>query len=308
MQRTDKAEQAQSGRRRIQSSTTLNRRYVKRPGRNLEVVKPVSEQEDQMPGTEMTITRSPKIHRFNDSTMQWAAPAQTAEPIPQAEIHPVQEAVNTRMQNRRLAAAKIEPPKSSAKELKDRAIKQALETAAASESITTTAKASTQKKSKNKTMKVHFGFGRVLLALSCAAVAVFAIVYFVNLSMPDVSLKVAAMQTGINAAYPNYVPRDYSISSITSENKKIVLEFKNASADSIFTLTEETSSWDSNALLSNYVKDTYGDNYTVVKEQGLTIFISGSDAAWVNGGVVYKLDTKSGSLTNKQIRSIATSL
>ena len=36
--------------------------------------------------------------------------------------------------------------------------------------------------------KLHFGWSRVLLALSCAAVAVVAIVYFVNLNMPDISL------------------------------------------------------------------------------------------------------------------------
>ena len=60
--------------------------------------------------------------------------------------------------------------------------------------------------------------------------------------------------------------------------------------------------------LSNYVKDKYEDNYTAVREQGITLYISESDAAWVNGGVVYKIITKSGSLTNKQIRSIAVSL
>ena len=191
--------------------------------------------------------------------------------------------------------------KETAKEMKDKAIQQALATASAS----------VQTKSKKKIKssgKMHFGFGRVMLALTCAAVAVFAIVYFVNLNMPDVSLKVAAMQTGINASYPGYVPRGYAVASITSENKKVIMDFRNAETSSSFTLTEEASSWDSNALLNNYVKGEYKDNYTVVKEQGLTIYISGGHAAWVNGGVVYKIDTTNGSLTNKQIKSIATSL
>ena len=73
-------------------------------------------------------------------------------------------------------------------------------------------------------------------------------------------------------------------------------------------MIEEKSSWDTNALLSNYVKTEYGENYSIVREQGLTIYISNSDAAWVNGGIVYKLKTASGDLTNKQIRAIATSL
>ena len=157
-------------------------------------------------------------------------------------------------------------------------------------------------------MKVHFGLGRVVLALSCAAAAVFAIVYFVNLNMPDISMRVAAMQTGIDASYPSYVPRDFSLSDITSESGKVVLNFKNASTGDAFSLIEEQSSWDSSALLANFVKDEYGDNYTTVREQGLTIYVSGSDAAWVNGGVVYKIDTTAGSLTKKQINTIATSL
>ena len=155
---------------------------------------------------------------------------------------------------------------------------------------------------------MHFGFGRVMLALSCAAAAVFAIVYFVNLNMPDISLRVAAMQTGINASYPNYVPRDYSVSSITSEDSKVTMEFQNSNTGDAFTLVEEASSWDSNALMSNYVKNEFGDSYTVVREQGLTIYISGNNAAWANGGIVYKINTTAGSLTNKQIKSIATSL
>ena len=126
--------------------------------------------------------------------------------------------------------------------------------------------------------------------------------------MPDVSLKVAAMQTGINASYPSYVPRDFAVSSITSEEGEVTISFYNSKTDASFDLIEEKSYWDSSALLTNYVKDKYEDNYTAVREQGITLYISESDAAWVNGGVVYKIITKSGSLTNKQIRSIAVSL
>ena len=126
--------------------------------------------------------------------------------------------------------------------------------------------------------------------------------------MPDISMRVAAMQTGIEASYPSYVPRDFSLSDITSEDGKVILNFKNAETGDAFSLAEENSSWDSNALLTNFVKDEYGEDYSIVREQGLTIYMSGSDAAWVNGGVVYKLNTTSGILTKKQIRSIAVSL
>lgn len=328
MQRTDITGKAKMAGRRVGSSTTLNRKYVKRPVKSIAAPK-VTDVSMVVPEVVTTdsvapeaVERSAKIKRFNDSssmmkassmpasmssavssTMASAAPA--ANPIMTtedmvAQMHPLQEVANSRMKARKNTVKKEK--KMTAKELKDKAIKEALATASAPE------KPISAKKKKEKNAKIHFGFGRVVLALSCAAVAVFAIVYFVNLNMPDVSLKVAAMQTGINAAYPTYVPRDYALASITSENKRIVLEFKNSAEDSAFTLVEETSSWDSNALLSNYVKDTYGENYQTIKEQGLTIYISGSNAAWVNGGIVYKITAKNGTLTNKQIKAIATSL
>ena len=247
MQKSDSNTMAKSTHRQMRSSTTLNRRYVRRPTKSTDVAVSIKKRSTAM---------------MNDTT-----------------------------------------PRATAKELKDQAIKKAL-----AEAVVTPEKNTKSKKTKKSDNKLHFGFGRVMLALSCAAAAVFAIVYFVNLNMPDISLKVAAMQTGINASYPNYVPRDYSVSSITSEDGKVTMEFQNSTTGDAFTLVEEASSWDSNALMTNFVNDEYGENYTVVREQGLTIYISGSNAAWVNGGVVYKIKTTSGSLTNKQIKSIATSL
>ena len=187
----------------------------------------------------------------------------------------------------------------TAKEIKEHEIKKAIASAN---------RLNEKKQKEIKTSGNHFGFGRILLALSCAALVAFAIVYFVNLNMPDFSLRVAAMQTGINASYPSYVPRGYSTSSISSEKGKVTMDFRSSSDDNTFSIIEEVSSWDSSALLANYVKEEFGDNYSTVREQGLTIYISGSKAAWVNGGILYKIDAKDGVLSSKQIRSIAVSL
>lgn len=229
------------------------------------------------------------------------------EPMVAPMPHPVQLAAHARMRERAEMTQPTPTPTVSARELKDRAIQKAL---ASAESIKTDEGKTMPTKSKKtkKVNPVHFGFWRVMLALFCAAAAVFAIAYFVNLNMPDISMRVAAMQTGMNPTYPNYVPRDYSVSSITSEDGKITMEFKNSNTDESFVLIEEKSSWDTNALASNFVKEEYGENYSIVREQGLTIYVSGSNAAWVNGGNVYKIKADGGVLTNKQIRSIAVSL
>lgn len=285
MQKSENTKQATTTRRKVQASTTLNRKYVRKPNLAGDVT--------------VSIKRSPSIRRFASSPQTQSRKIATEEQTPLVR-HPMQETANQKMQVRKMGIKPIESSP-SAKELKDRAIQKALANA---EAITT----DQQKGKSKKGTGLHFGFGRIMLALSCAAVIVFAIVYFVNTNMPDLSLRVAAMQTGINASYPSYVPRDFNVSSITSEDGKITLEFRNASTDERYVIVEEASSWDSNALLSNYVKETYGENYTIVREQGLTIYMSNSDAAWVNGGIVYKIRAQGEVLSNKQIRSIATSL
>lgn len=251
MQRSENTQSVKSIRRKTKASTTLRREYVGRPSRKT--------------GTRVEVRRSARIQHFNTADVavkdkgiasDSAVTKQESESVKQ---HPLQQKANVRMQSRQLMNNTQPVRKETAKELKDKAISQALAMASASSDT-----GEPENKLK-KTKKIHFGVGRVILAMSCAAVVVFAIVYFVNLNMPDVSMKVAAMQTGINASYPDYVPRDYAISSITSEDKKITLKFKNSSNDKEFTLVEETSSWDSNALLNNYVKEHYGDNYAMVR-------------------------------------------
>lgn len=148
---------------------------------------------------------------------------------------------------------------------------------------------------------------RLVLAFFCAAACVAGIIYVIGSNIPDISVKVAALQTGIEASYPSYVPRDFSLSDISSEDGKITMSFKGPEK-ATFTLTEEKSSWDSTALLRNYVEPTWQSNYVTTHEQGITIYISGSNAAWVNGGVLYKITAQSNTLTKKQLRNIVTSM
>ena len=292
MQKTGTNQKATTNHRQVQASTTLSRKYLKRPTKQTT--------DSPVVGTDIKVSvkKTPKLTHFYSSEMQnQQMDMKMAESV---EPHPIQNSANMKLRQRKVAVKESEVKKISARELKDQAIQKALASA--------TIQSSDDNKKAKKTTHIHFGVGRVLLALGCAAAAVFAVVYFVNLNMPDISLRVAAMQTGIDPSYPKYVPRDYSVSSITSEAEKITLEFKNSDTNQSFSLIEEKSAWDTNALLSNYVKEEYGEKYSMVREQGLTIYVSGSDAAWVNGGIVYKIKANDGVLTNKQIRSIAISL
>ena len=307
MESSEKTDSRKNAHRRVKHSTTLNRKYVKHPTKSRTEAKsqPAKIEITNRRSTINTVTqkKSPKVAHFKVEIPDEPVNIPVSTPDLPPESHPLEKSAKAKMKALEKFKETPKKPEVSAKELKERAIKKALSSA-----NTVITDESIAENNSRKAGRLSFSFGRIVLALSCAATAILAVAYLVSLNMPDISLRVAAMQTGINATYPSYIPRDYTVSSITSENSKITLAFKNSTTDGTFLLIEESSSWDSNALLSNFVKPTYGENYSVIREQGITIYVNGSNAAWVNGDILYRIESLSGSLTNKQIRSIAVSL
>lgn len=158
-----------------------------------------------------------------------------------------------------------------------------------------------------KPMRKHRG-RRIALALGCAATVAIAIGVFVVLNMPNISVKIAAAQTGIDATYPDFVPRDYSMETVASDKNGVVtMKFVGPEGAS-FTLTEEKSTWDSKAVVNNYVSITYSANYSTMHEQGITYYTEPGSAVWVNGGVLYKITSQGKNLTREQIRNLVVSL
>ena len=268
-------------RRTVQPSTTLNRKYVARP--SVSNVAP----------DKLVAARRGYVDSIRKATPTQPSMVKKSEPaISPATKHPLQAAAIAKMNT-----TPTTPNHPTARELKEQAIRKAL-------------KAANANAPEEKTLKPknHISLMRIFLALTCATVSVLAIAYLVKINMPDVTLKVAAIQTGIEASYPNYIPHDFKLDDIASEQGKITLKFTNETDGTNFVLTEEVSSWDSTALLNNFVKDNFTDNFSTIKEQGLTIFMDDRNAAWVNQGIIYKLTFNPGVLIKTQIKSIATSL
>ncbi len=132
--------------------------------------------------------------------------------------------------------------------------------------------------------------------------------YFTYLNMPSLSVRVAAAQSGVDASYPEYRPDGYSLSGAVAYSQgQVSLKFASNSGDQNFTINQSRSNWDSTAVLDNYVKEKAGDKYITYSERGLTIYTYNSNAAWVNGGVLYTINGDA-PLSSDQIRRIATSL
>lgn len=250
----------------VQKSTTLSRRYVKKP-----VVTAAKKAEEK----KVVAVKKAKAARLAQLRAEKAAA--------------------------KAARKAVKVAKKTSKN--DRAIRSAsaVITKMAKEPAKKAPKMEREFKKKNKA-------GRVFLALICSGATVAALVAFVHFSIPDLSVRVAAIQTGIDAAYPTFVPRNYTLSNVTSDKEGVVVMTFTGPEGASFTLSEEKSTWDSTALLNNYVKKNYPNDFATLREQGITIFVRGEKASWVSGGLLYKIDATGKYLTKEQIRNIATSL
>ncbi len=284
---------------KTQRSSTLNRKFVKRP--NSKVIQSVAKRRAEDLKRRQAIAE--KINREKLAAFK-KKEASTAvkktreidnEPVSPAQVHPYQKIARARASKSTTTSTSI-----SAKEIKDQAIKKALR------SVATAEQQEAQNPIKSISAKRKFTAKNIAFALSATAVIVFAIGYFIKINMPNISVQVAAMQAGIEGKYPTYVPKEYSLKETRSETNKIVLTFTSNNNQSI-ELSEEKTFWDSATLFNNYVKKNWKD-FTIIREQGLTIYVSNSNAAWINNGILYKISAEKDSITKQQIRSIATSL
>ncbi len=321
--------------RRIQKSATLNRKFVKKPTSRLRITasagaasKSVRQHGQQrrmdMIQRQNTVKLQPvaqkaqvaqaKAQPQQVQAKQQQQPQQQRVAAARKQIISEKKDVEKVQKNQTLEAAKArmaarkaaaQPEHLSAQELKDRAIKQALRKV---ERLDDDGTMGAQFNEATQ-QKQHFWKKRSFAISACMAVIAVALLgYLVALNMPDISVRVAAMQTGIEKLYPSYVPSNYRLDGLVKEEAgRVTMNFKREDGKK-FILMEEKSSWDSAAVLSNYVKKNWGNNYSIAKGQGLTIYISGSNAAWVNGGVFYVITNEDGSLSATDLHDIAVSL
>lgn len=224
------------------------------------------------------------VHRAATSTPQ-------TQPAEAPMAHPVVERAHKAQ-----AAKKATPQQTlpSASVIKQAAINEALENAPKHH-------AKQHKRGVSRTQKLAG------IVCGCAALVLFG-GYLTYLNVPNLSVRVAAAQAGIDASYPGYQPDGYRLNGpVAYSDGEVQIEFAANTSEAGFTLNQSASSWDSSALLENYVREKSDDEYSISQEKGLTIYNYGSNAAWVSGGILYTIDGDA-PLSPDQIRKIAVSI
>lgn len=267
-----------------QRSVTLQRKPVKKPV----PAKHTILGHPQVKHMDIARPRHQSVAKFAPHPVGALRPAASATPDIGPITHPHVAKAHA------LAQAKSQPLSRSitAAEIKNKAVKDAIE-----------------KTHKQAPLKNRFGSRQRIVAILSATLAVVLLGgYITYLNMPALSVRVAAAQAGIDANYPSYRPDGYALNGpVTYSAGKVAINFKANGGNQKFTINQSKSSWDSEALLDNYVSPRAGSNYIPYAENGLTIYTYGDNAAWVNGGILYTIEGNA-PLSSSQMREIATSL
>lgn len=259
-----------------QKSHTLNRRVVKN---------------DVAPAHSHSVQKSPMVQKFaqHPSGFKQHIISQNHDLAPRQ--HPIVSKVNHQMHQQKAAAQ----PKPS-QVIKQEAIAQAME------------KAPTKHEKNDVRPKKRNKFSRFASIASASFALLLLGGYFTYLNMPSLSVRVAAAQAGLEASYPEFKPDGYRLAGpIAYDQGQVSMKFAANAGPQNYTLDQTKSSWDSSAVLDNYVKKKVGENYIIYNERGLTIYTFDGNAAWVNGGILYTISGDA-PLSSDQIRRIATSM
>lgn len=141
--------------------------------------------------------------------------------------------------------------------------------------------------------------GIVIAVLAASAVS--------YLTVPALSLFVAAKSAHVEATYPNYVPAGYRFKGpVSYSDGDVTMTFKASGSAKTFTIVQKNTAWDSGAVLDNYVLSEPRD-YLTYSQGGITVYTFGSSAAWVNAGVLHTISGDA-DLTSDQILRIVGSM
>ncbi len=266
-----------------QKSQTLRRSTLKRPQKQA-VIHEIKKKKPAPAITSSNTAKSTQVHRF---TPRVVTPANKPRMM---DIAPAKHPHVAKIEAAR--ATRSEPaPIKPAQTIKQEAIENAV--------------ANTTKNT--ELPKKRFRHPRVLSIVSASFALILLGGYLTYLNMPSLSVRVAAAAAGINASYPDYRPDGYSLNGPVAYNQgQVSMQFAANAGPQNFTIRQTKSSWDSAAVLDNYVTPKAGSSYITYSERGLTIYTFNGNAAWVNGGILYTIEGDA-PLSSEQIRHIATS-
>ncbi len=152
--------------------------------------------------------------------------------------------------------------------------------------------------------KHRFRFSTIMATAGAMAIIVGLGVY---ISLPTISVKLAAGRAGINAKNP-YALSDYSLdNNIAAQPGKVTISYKSASGNGGYSVTQESDKSTTDYALRLNVSRQNGGSYQEMDVNGKTVLLYGNKATWLAGDMRYTIDG-SDLMDSNQLRSIVKSL
>lgn len=191
-------------------------------------------------------------------------------------------------------------PRMTSSEVKKKLITNASHTVQATQHAAEQTKQPARRRLKKPLRRTHFVTAALALVLLGG--------YLTYVSMPGLSVSVAGSQAGVAAKYPSYSPDGYSFEGpVSYQPGQVELKFKSNGGSAGYTVQQRASTWNSVALLDNFVESASRGNYETTSQNGVTIYTYGNNAAWTNGGVFYTISGEA-PLDSEQLLHIASSM
>lgn len=236
------------------------------------------------------VGRSPMISRFASHPQPFP---KHHEPKPINDIGPVAQ---------QLVVNQTVAPKLTSQELKEKLLARA-----GNKVDHAIAQQATPKKEKVKRLPLLKRIQSRHLVVASVAVLLLG-GYISYISIPGISVRLAASQAGVNAKYPEYNPDGYSFQGpVAFQQGEVELHFKSNGGGEGFTIRQQNSNWNSVAVLDNLVNRESKGKYQENSQGGVTVYTYGTRAAWTNGGVLYTIDGNA-PLSPEQLLHIASSM
>lgn len=278
---------------RVEKSKTLMRTVVKKPA---VIVSSVTDKEDK------SILKTHSKHRISSSKILKAQQVPKSNLIKRfndvnGTLHLKQRPLSTHRTNNVVHAV------STARQMPDNIIEEGLNHA-------TSHNQEPIKKTKRHTAiakKLHLN-PRTLSSVYMVIATFIIGGFFLYQNAPNLSMRLASAKAGLHGTLPTYKPAGFAISGgISYKPGQITVSYKSNSDDRNFRIMQNSSAWDSNSLLENFVAVNRQD-YQTIQDGGKTVYLyDGSNATWVDGGIWYRVEGNS-QLNSDQLLNLANSL
>ncbi len=293
-----------SAKHQAMRSQTLMRHTVKRPkltedssGYKISVHKITTEpkQASHASGTRVAITRNPLVSRFNDIS--------SSNHTQKKSTITVGAGSNQKAAKSTDSSVSLAPPPISV-----HSTKSAKKPTTMDSFLNAIEHAEAHQQPKLKRSKRRGS--RSVFANAAYFTAAFALIagFFAYQNIPNVSLRIASSNSGLEGRRPGYTPSGFSMNNkIDYSPGQITLFFKSNSDDRSFKLTQTASAWDSESLQQSFLA-TDNNQYQAVDSNGKKLYFYGkNNVTWVDKGIWYNLESDT-DLSRSQLHSLADSI